>query len=300
MKRFADIFAGIKWRVGAPVAGAFLLVLIFGVLFAGLYFSDSRLFSGAQVAGVGAAFSAMTSGAQGALEVDNSAIADIDLDHFDAHMTIADVTENDLNYYVAYTFKTFSVDDSVWKEIQKSGELVITKSSFLSDDVEKYAIEQLRQVVESDFAYLKRVQGAEIASNQNKSRKQANRIKLKGLAVKMKDDAVMVQAPVSEQVVAPEPPLETPSIISTIETVVVNIASTTVSEIAGLVETITEIFASATTTESVATTTVSEIVESVATTTVSESATATTTAPATIETDVVGRRNDHPTGGPRN
>lgn len=119
--------------------------------------------------------------------VDNSAITDADLGHFNANMTITAVTEDAQNYYVAYRYQTFSVDGAAWKEIQKDGALTIAKSAVQEGDLKAYAIEQLRQVVESDLVYLKRVQAAEIASGRSESQVATSYHGLAGLAIEMKD-----------------------------------------------------------------------------------------------------------------
>lgn len=181
------------------------------------------------------------------VSIDNSAIADADLEHFDGNMTVTTVTEDEQNYYVAYQYHTFSVGGAVWKEVPKDGVLTVAKGALQDSDLREYAIEQLRQVAESDLSYLKRVQAAEVANGRSRPLVVTSYRGLAGLAIEMKDillpPAPIIEAPTSAESLAVPvltapvtaevaPPASTPSAdqqpLDTIETPV---ATTTVTAI---------------------------------------------------------------------
>lgn len=147
-----------------------------------------------------------------AISIDNRAITDAALDHFDANMTIATVTEDEQHYYVAYQYKTFNVEQAVWKDVSKDGVLTVVKSELKDDDLKAYVVEQLRQVVESDLAYLKRVQAVEIASNRNRPSVSADHRELTGFVIPTEDVLPPVPVPVPAIVppITPAPPVEPP------------------------------------------------------------------------------------------
>jgi hypothetical protein len=159
--------------------------------------------------------------------VDNSAITDAALDRFDAHMAITSVTEDAQNYYVAYQYRTFSVEGSAWREIQKDGALTVAKAALPDGDLKAYAIGQLRQVVESDLAYLRRAQSAEIANGRSESRVTTSYHGLAGLAIEMKD-ALLPPVPVVPE---PDTKEQSPPAVSPISVAATTEAATTTAQI---------------------------------------------------------------------
>lgn len=218
------------------------------------------------------------------MSVDNAAITDVDLGRFDSNMTITNVTEDAQNYHVAYRYRTFGVEGAAWKEVSKDGVLAVARSALRGGDLKAYAIEQLRQVAESDLAYLKRAQAAEIASGRSESQTVTSYRGLAGLAIEMKD-ILLPPAPADSAPVTPAPNVaEQPSPVGSAVPVATTTASTTISSEA--IATTPAPTREATTTDSVpavpvATTTAARMQEpEAATTTAAVTPSATTTAVA--------------------
>ena len=130
--------------------------IAFGVLFlsvGGALAASPELRSG--VAG------AVLSTTETVRSADNSYIAAVDLNTFEPKIQITAVTEDEENYYVAYALSTIDIADYVWKEVTKETTLKVAKADLGEKDLGLYVTEELREVADSQLAYLKEVQRIE-------------------------------------------------------------------------------------------------------------------------------------------
>ena len=61
--------------------------------------------------------------------MDNTALLAMNFDTFKQEMSIADVTEDEENYYVSYVFSTFDVKDYFWQNQNKTQTLKVSKDA---------------------------------------------------------------------------------------------------------------------------------------------------------------------------
>ncbi len=97
---------------------------------------------------------------------DNSYIIAINLDNYDFHLKINNVTEDALNYYVDYTYRPITLNDYVWQEVTRQKNLVVAKIALGDRDLGGLVSEQLGQMIDSELNYLREVQKIEIAKGQ--------------------------------------------------------------------------------------------------------------------------------------
>lgn len=93
------------------------------------------------------------------VSVDNTYIANKDFDAWTARITIGIVTEDEENYYVAYSLSTIDIVDGVWQDVTKDLTLKVAKG-LLGEygDLGLYVTKQLREVVDGELARLKETQ----------------------------------------------------------------------------------------------------------------------------------------------
>lgn len=186
MNRFSDFLAH---HNAVPITAGFLFLI------SGTALAANPTIQQAVIGGV----STETAG------VDNSAFLAANLKDFSANMQIVSATEDAESYTVTYQYRTYAVQDGVWGEVTKDGVLTVAKSVLGSTDLKEYATEQLRQVAESDRAYLENAQVAEIASGPTVKTTSRTYSGLAGMVINMKD-AILPPAPLIEEVQTPEPP----------------------------------------------------------------------------------------------
>lgn len=93
--------------------------------------------------------------------IDNKAILETDLESYDPQMKVENVTEDDKNYYVDYSFQTLGIQDNIWQPIRRDLSMIIDKSSLEGGDLGLYVQKQLSEIAQNELAYLKQVQAAE-------------------------------------------------------------------------------------------------------------------------------------------
>jgi len=93
--------------------------------------------------------------------VDNSRIINADLENFDFQMKIDNVTEDQANYYVDYSFRTIGVEGNEWQTITRSAKMTVAKESLAGQDLGLYVQAQLANIAQNELAYLKQAQAAE-------------------------------------------------------------------------------------------------------------------------------------------
>ncbi len=119
------------------------------------------------LSGAGAAFAAinpetMYDEMQTVVSVDNTYIANKNIDSYTPQIKILDVTEDSENYYVAYRFSTIGLRDAVWQDVTRDETLKVAKGVLGTyGDLGIYATEQFKQLIDREIAYLREVQRIE-------------------------------------------------------------------------------------------------------------------------------------------
>jgi hypothetical protein len=146
--------------------------------------------------------SAIYSAQQQVVSVDNTYIANVDLSTYSPKAQITSVTEDADNYYIAYTFYTIDVKDSVWQNVADDETMQIPKASLGKyDDLGLNVTNQLKQIVEREMLRLRQTQDE---ARQNISSKVVATT-YGGLVGKFLDDKTET-LPGYVPVVAPAPP----------------------------------------------------------------------------------------------
>lgn len=160
--------------------------------------------------GAGAALAAQNpeaifSAQETVLAVDNTYIADVNLDSYTPHAKVTAVTEDTDNYYVAYSFSTIALLNSVWQNTTKNEMLTVSKTTLsASQDLGIYVTQQLKEKIDSEIAYLRKVQEFESKSVTQKQVATA----YGGLIGKLLDDKTETLQGYTPVVDAPEPQVE--------------------------------------------------------------------------------------------
>ena len=155
-----------------------------------------------------AAAAAVLSQEQTVLSIDNTYIANKDLSAYAPRAQILGVTEDEDNYYVSYVIATIDLQDYVWKDVQKSEVMKVSKSDLGPyRDLGVYVTQQLKQILDRELAYLRQVQ--------EKERKQVSQAVVAttyGGLIGQFLDTNMETLPGYEPVV--KPPVEVASVVS--------------------------------------------------------------------------------------
>ena len=116
--------------------------------------------------------------------MDNSALLSADLNSLKQEMGIADVSEDEENYYVGYSFSTFDIKDNIWQNQTKTQTLKVPKEALNGGkDLGLYVQSELAQVMDTQLAYLKNAQEREQKKGQTKIIKTTKYTGLKGLVL---------------------------------------------------------------------------------------------------------------------
>ena len=139
---------------------------------------------------------------QRVVSIDNSYIANKDLESFSPLVHIKNVTEDDDMYYVEYVFTTVALVDAVWQDVSQTRVMEVRKTALGEyTDLGVYVTEQLKQLVDREIAYLKEVQ--EIERRQLSSKVVATAYS--GLVGQFIDERTEELPGYTPQVVEPEP-----------------------------------------------------------------------------------------------
>lgn len=96
------------------------------------------------------------------IAVDNTYLANKNLDTFTPRAEITAVTEDNDTYYISYTLTTIDVIDAVWQDVVQSKQMEVSKAALgMYTDLGVYVTEQLKQIIAKQIAYLKEVQEIE-------------------------------------------------------------------------------------------------------------------------------------------
>jgi hypothetical protein len=134
--------------------------------------------------------------------IDNSQLLTTDLDNFDMAFQIINVSEDEKNYYVDYTYNTIAIVNNTWRIIIKEKTLTVSKKALDEEDLGLYVAEELGEVADYELAYLKEVQGAEREKGIQKLVASVEYTGLRGLVLDIRNKIL----PGYEPVVQPELP----------------------------------------------------------------------------------------------
>ena len=101
------------------------------------------------------------------VSIDNSLIISTDLDNFNFNLVINSVTDDDKNYYAAYSYQTLAIEDGVWQVEQVGKTLTVNKEALNGKDLGLYVAKELGDNINYELSYLKRVQALEKAKGQS-------------------------------------------------------------------------------------------------------------------------------------
>ena len=128
----------------------------------GVVFLGAGAAAAATPEGRDAAAAAVLSQEQTVLSIDNTYIANKDLSAYAPRAQILGVTEDEDTYYVSYVIATIDLQDYVWKDVQKSEVMKVSKPDLGPyRDLGVYVTQQLKQILDRELAYLKDVQEKE-------------------------------------------------------------------------------------------------------------------------------------------
>lgn len=107
---------------------------------------------------------------QTVISVDNTYIASKDFGGYTPSVRITDVTEDDEYYYVKYDFTTIDLQDYVWQDVIKGGQVMRVSKADLGQyrDLGLYVTAQLKQLVDRELARLRETQEIEKRNVRNK------------------------------------------------------------------------------------------------------------------------------------
>lgn len=88
------------------------------------------------------------------IATDNTYLLSVDLDTYVPAVLIADVTEDEEYYYVEYTLSTIDVEEKVWRDVEKSRVMQVSKGRLEGSDLGLYVTKQLKEVVDYELARL--------------------------------------------------------------------------------------------------------------------------------------------------
>jgi len=119
--------------------------------------------------------------------VDNAALLAADLAAFDPQMKVENVSEDEENYYVDYSFQTLGIQDNVWQPISRQLSMTIDKLSLQGGDLGLYVQKQLNEIAQNQLSYLKQAQQAEQEKGKTEIAKTTEYTGLIGLVLDVKN-----------------------------------------------------------------------------------------------------------------
>jgi len=143
--------------------------------------------------------------------VDNTAIVAANLDAFNFNLKINAITEDAVNYYVAYSYQTLAIGDSIWQTIPVEKTLTVNKDALAGKDLGLYAAKELGDNMDYELSYLKRVQKIEQAKGASQKMVTTEYSGLVGKLLNPKEDVIEGYNPVIPEPVPETSPAETPN-----------------------------------------------------------------------------------------
>lgn len=93
--------------------------------------------------------------------IDNTALLAVDLNSFNFGMRITNVLEDEENYRVEYQYNTLAIQNQIWQQVTQTGTLTVSKAGLVGQDLGLFVAGELSEIVDSELAYLREVQGVE-------------------------------------------------------------------------------------------------------------------------------------------
>ena len=90
--------------------------------------------------------------------VDNHLILSTDLNNFNFNLTINSVREDEKIYYVAYSYQTLAIENSIWLKVSRDKTLTVSKESLGKKDLGLYVAGELGDNINYELSYLRKVQ----------------------------------------------------------------------------------------------------------------------------------------------
>ena len=142
------------------------------------------------------------------VSVDNNLIVSAHLDNFNFNLRINSVTEDEKNYYAAYSYQTLAIEDGIWqsKEIEKT--LTVSKEALAGKDLGLYVAKELGENINYELSYLKRVQKLEKEKGESRKVVAVAYSGLIGKLLSPKEEVIEGYTPV-----IPEPVPEVPATV---------------------------------------------------------------------------------------
>ena len=160
--------------------------------------------------------------------MDNSALLAANLNSLKQEMSIADVSEDETNYYVSYSFSTFDIKNNAWQNQTKNQTLKVPKDALNGGkDLGIYVQSELAQVMDGQLAYLKDSQEREQEKGVTKIIQTTKYTGLKGLILNSETKELEGYEPVVEKVERIEEPYVQPVVISPSVSLPVSVPSST-------------------------------------------------------------------------
>ena len=119
--------------------------------------------------------------------IDNSQLLSADLENFDINLKINNISEDEENYYVDYTFNTISVRDNIWQPVIKVEKFTVNKTALGNRDLGIYLREELEEVAQGELNYLKEAQKNEKERGKTQIVKTTDYTGLIGLTLDLKN-----------------------------------------------------------------------------------------------------------------
>lgn len=99
------------------------------------------------------------------VSIDNTYIANVNLNSFTPYTQIIDVREDEEFYFVTYTVSTIELVDAIWQDVETTHTLRVRKSRLGQyGDLGIYVTEQLKQVIDTELTRLRQTQAIERTS----------------------------------------------------------------------------------------------------------------------------------------
>ena len=95
------------------------------------------------------------------VSVDNSWIVSADLDNYNFNLRINSITEDEKNYYAAYSYQTMAIENGVWQNKEVSKILTVSKEALEGKDLGLHVAKELGENINYELSYLKKVQQLE-------------------------------------------------------------------------------------------------------------------------------------------
>lgn len=128
--------------------------------------------------------------------IDNLQLLYADLENFNINLKINNVSEDEENYYVDYTFNTIAVRDNIWQPVIKLEKFTVNKNALKNRDLGIYLAEELSEVARGEMAYLKEAQKTERERGMTQIVKTTDYTGLIGLTLDLKNKILPGYEPV--------------------------------------------------------------------------------------------------------